>query len=142
MRAFSLALLAASGTALVTATVIPVSAQLARPQTVIGVTGGNDLVTEVQWRRGGYRGGYRGRHYGPGAGLGIGLATGALIGGALAAPYYAQGHYGSGYYAPAPRVYYGAPVGSGVAYCMRRFKSYDPASGTYLGYDGMRHACP
>jgi hypothetical protein len=111
------------------------------------VTGGNDLVTEVQWRRGwrggyGYRGGYRGRYYGPGIGLGIGLATGALIGGALASPYYAQGYYGSGYYAPAPRVYYGAPVGGGVAYCMRRFKSYDPASGTYLGYDGMRHACP
>ena len=29
-----------------------------------------------------------------------------------------------------------------VAYCMRRFRSYDPASGTYLGYDGLRHPCP
>ena len=56
MRAFFLALLAASGTALVTASALPASAQLARPQTVIGVTGGNDLVTEVQWRRG-WRGG-------------------------------------------------------------------------------------
>ena len=94
--------------------------------------------------RGGYRGGYggyRGRYYGPGIGLGIGLATGALIGGALAAPYY---------YAPGPTVYqeapvyYRAPVGGGdaVAYCMQRFKSYDPASGTYLGYDGNRHPCP
>jgi hypothetical protein len=29
-----------------------------------------------------------------------------------------------------------------VAYCMQRYKSYDPASGTYLGYDGQRHPCP
>jgi hypothetical protein len=29
-----------------------------------------------------------------------------------------------------------------VAYCMQRFRSYDPASGTYLGYDGLRHPCP
>jgi hypothetical protein len=29
-----------------------------------------------------------------------------------------------------------------VAYCSQRFKSYDPASGTYLGYDGLRHPCP
>ena len=32
--------------------------------------------------------------------------------------------------------------GDSVAYCMQRFKSYDPASGTYLGYDGKRHPCP
>jgi len=25
--------------------------------------------------------------------------------------------------------------------CAQRFRSYDPASGTYLGYDGRRHAC-
>jgi hypothetical protein len=31
---------------------------------------------------------------------------------------------------------------SSVAYCMQRFRSYDPASGTYLGYDGYRHPCP
>lgn len=29
-----------------------------------------------------------------------------------------------------------------VAYCMHRFKSYDPRSSTYLGYDGLRHSCP
>jgi hypothetical protein len=28
------------------------------------------------------------------------------------------------------------------AYCMDRFRSYDPATGTYLGYDGNEHACP
>jgi hypothetical protein len=35
---------------------------------------------------------------------------------------------------------YGAPApgGGDVAYCMQRFRSYDPDSGTYLGFDG-RH---
>ena len=28
------------------------------------------------------------------------------------------------------------------AYCVQRFQSYDPSSGTYLGYDGLRHPCP
>ncbi|WP_162136760.1 BA14K family protein, partial [Bradyrhizobium elkanii] len=30
----------------------------------------------------------------------------------------------------------------GASYCAQRYKSYDPASGTYLGYDGRRHPCP
>jgi hypothetical protein len=29
-----------------------------------------------------------------------------------------------------------------VAYCARRFRSYDPNSQTYLGRDGRRHSCP
>jgi len=43
-------------------------------------------------------------------------------------------------------------LGSGDAYppmdnsadgasCPQRYRSYDPASGTFLGYDGRRHAC-
>jgi hypothetical protein len=32
--------------------------------------------------------------------------------------------------------------GNSVAYCQQRFRSYDPASGTYMGYDGQRHPCP
>jgi hypothetical protein len=31
---------------------------------------------------------------------------------------------------------------SAVASCEARFRSYDPASGTYLGFDGTRHPCP
>jgi hypothetical protein len=27
------------------------------------------------------------------------------------------------------------------AYCARRYRSYDPASGTFLGTDGARHRC-
>jgi hypothetical protein len=26
-------------------------------------------------------------------------------------------------------------------YCARRYRSYDPASGTFIGYDGARHRC-
>ncbi|MGB9173724.1 BA14K family protein [Bradyrhizobium sp.] len=25
---------------------------------------------------------------------------------------------------------------------MQQYRSYDPRSGTYLGYDGFRHPCP
>ena len=30
---------------------------------------------------------------------------------------------------------------NGSSYCAQRYRSYDPASGTYLGYDGQRHPC-
>ena len=32
--------------------------------------------------------------------------------------------------------------GDAVAYCMQRYRSYDPRSGTYLNYDGNRYPCP
>ena len=52
--------------------------------------------------------------------------------------YYDDGYYDEGVVAAAP-----APAGDdSVAYCMQRYKSYDPSSGTYLGYDGQRHPCP
>lgn len=96
-------------------------------------------VETVQYRRG-WHGGYRG---GAGIGIGAGIA-GALIGGAIIGatqPYgyygYAPGYYGPAYVAPAPYV-----GGDAVGYCAQRFRSYDPYSGTYLGYDGLRHPCP
>ena len=91
------------------------------------------------YRGGVYRGGYRGYRggWGWGGGVAAGVATGALLGSALAAqPYYAPGPYYDGGYVVA------GPVASEVEYCMRRFRSYDPRSGTYLGYDGLRHPCP
>jgi hypothetical protein len=75
-----------------------------------------------------------------GWGLGAGLLGGAIVGGALAAPYY----YGEPYYYPPAAYgpgYYPAP-GSDPSYCASRYRSYDPATGTYLGYDGLRHPCP
>jgi hypothetical protein len=107
-------------------------------------------VQTVQWRGHGGRGGWRGGGW-RGPGIVGGLAAGGLIGGALAAassPYYGSGYYAPGYYAPPAYAYGGevyedGPVGGDAqAYCMQRFRSYDPASGTYLGYDGLRHPCP
>lgn len=65
---------------------------------------------------------HRHHHGSSAAAAGIGFAAGALLGSALSSQAY-------------------VPDGA-VAYCMRRFRSYDPASGTYLGYDGYRHRCP
>jgi hypothetical protein len=91
--------------------------------------------------RGGYGGGYRGG-YG-GGGFVPGIIGGAIIGGALAAPYYSRpyGYYDYGYYDDEPVVAV-VPGGGDVSYCIRRFRSYDPRSGTYLGNDGLRHPCP
>lgn len=77
--------------------------------------------------RPGYRGGYyrHGRYYPYGAAA-AGLAAGAIAGGALA-----SGPVVTGTVAP-----------TGSAYCAQRFKSYDPATGTYTGYDGLQHPCP
>lgn len=97
---------------------------------------------------GGWAGGPR--HYRRGGGFVPGLVAGAVIGGAIANSYaygpnyyYAPGYYDDSYYyddsAPAVAA---APGGDDVAYCMQTYRSYDPASGTYLGYDGQRHPCP
>jgi len=42
-----------------------------------------------------------------------------------------------------PRIY-GAPAAwtpAWYAYCRNKYRSFDPASGTFLGYDGRRHFC-
>jgi len=33
-------------------------------------------------------------------------------------------------------------MAQGDTYCAQRYRSYDPASGTFMGYDGQRHPCP
>jgi hypothetical protein len=83
-------------------------------------------VETVQWRGGGWRGGWGGGWRGGWGGVGLGLATGAIIGGALAAPYYGgYGYYSSPYY------------GGGYDY-----GDYSPAyyggyyAPTYYGYGG------
>ena len=32
--------------------------------------------------------------------------------------------------------------GEAAAYCAQRFRSYDPRTGTYVGFDGVERACP
>lgn len=81
-----------------------------------------------------YHHGYH--HHGGNIGAGIaGFAAGAILGGALASQphYYRRDYYG---YDRAPA------YGPSVRWCMRHYRSYDPRSGTYLGYDGHRHPCP
>ena len=74
-------------------------------------------------------------------------------------------HYYGGYYRPRYYSYYGPRYysdwrdtnyysepsyysddyrgdGDAVDYCMQRFISYDPDSGTYIGFDGFVHTCP
>jgi hypothetical protein len=79
----------------------------------------------------------------------VGLAAGAVVGGAIAASQYGYGGYGYGY-GQGPG-YYGydsgystgyTSGGQDAGYCAQRYRSYDPASGTYLGNDGRRHPCP
>jgi BA14K-like protein len=102
---------------------------------------------------GGWNGGYRHRR---GGGFIPGAVAGAVIGGALASSYPYYGYGGSDYYDYGynddPYSYGDAAVvaavpdavggDDAVAYCMQTYQSYDPASGTYLGYDGLRHPCP
>jgi hypothetical protein len=103
--------------------------------------------------RGGYSGGYSGGYRRGGGGFIPGAVAGAVIGGAIASQSY--GYYGGPGYAYGPGYYDDqyyddgavavapAPVGGDdVAYCMQTYRSYDPASGTYLGNDGYRHPCP
>lgn len=79
-----------------------------------------------QWSRGG-----SGRHW-SGRRHNRGYYAGPVFGGFWGGPY----AYDDGYYVGP------GPASADVAYCMRRFRSYDPGSGTYLGNDGYRHACP
>jgi hypothetical protein len=98
---------------------------------------------------GGGGGGYY-RHGGGGGGFIPGAIAGAMIGGAIAsgggyygAPGYPTNYYDDGYYVDGAVAVAPAPVDDeSDAYCMQRYRSYDPNSGTYLGYDGYRHPCP
>ncbi|HXH47367.1 MAG TPA: BA14K family protein [Bradyrhizobium sp.] len=106
--------------------------------------GGSRHIAGGNWHGGG------GRHWNHHrrGGFWPGFAAGAAIGGIGSYAYYGSGY---GYYDdPYDYGYYDEPSvaivqdggGDSAAYCAQRFKSYDPASGTYLGYDGKRHPCP
>jgi hypothetical protein len=73
---------------------------------------------------------YRGGNGGAVAAGVVGLAAGALIAGAIASQAQA---------APPPPP--GTVSPSVAAYCARKYRSYDPGSGTFLAHDGMRYVC-
>jgi len=116
------------------------------------VGGGNWAAGRTAWNGGGgnwHGGGWHGGHRG---GWIPGAVAGAVVGGAIANSYAYYGgpgyyDYGPDYYAD--NTYYdsGPEVavvqgGGDPSYCAQRYRSWDPASGTYLGYDGQRHPCP
>lgn len=117
------------------------------------------LVDTVQWRRRGWGGGWgrpawhdgwggwgpgwgwRRSAWGWGAG---GFAAGALVGASLARPWSVYDPYYSSWgYAPRP-VFAAAPGWGGrtVAWCAQRYRTYDPATGTFIGKGGRRIRCP
>jgi len=53
-------------------------------------------------------------------------------------PYYGTYNYGYSY----PGYYGYAYPGANQAWCEAHFRSYNPATGMYLGYDGAYHTCP
>lgn len=92
-----------------------------------------------------------GWHHGWHRGWGPAALAAGVIGGAVAAataplwgPRYYDYAWGPAYpvydYVPAaPAVVVGG--GAGVAWCEAHFRSYNPATGMYLGYDGVYHRC-
>lgn len=111
------------------------------------------------WHHGGgyhhdyYRGGWHHRDNGAAIAAGIGgLALGAIVGSAIASPgyydeppvYYQRPvpvervYPARRYYRVAPRTVY---YGDHATVCAEHYRSYDPRSDTFLGYDGYRHRC-
>ncbi len=107
---------------------------------------------------------YRRHHHGDGVALGAaGLAAGVLLGSALASrpryveegPVYVEPDYVEPVpvYQPRARVYvedpgYVQPVRelrpwspAWRRYCSQRYRSFDPGTGTFIGYDGREHFC-
>lgn len=110
-------------------------------------SGSRSVATAGNWQGGSN---WSGRHWHHRrGGFWPGFAAGAAIGGLGSYAYYGggYGYYDDPYYYDS---YYDEPSvavvpdsgGDSAAYCAQRYRSYDPASGTYLGYDGQRHPCP
>jgi hypothetical protein len=104
---------------------------------------------QLRYQHHGYAHGYgRGNGYGYGVGVGVGAAAaGVIIGGAMeqnqgydpAESYPVYSDQSPPYDDASPQL---VNDGDSIAYCQQTYRSYDPASGTYLGYDGLRHPCP
>lgn len=110
-------------------------------------------------------GGVLGAIIGGAADDGRGAAIGAVIGATAGAIIASQGERrSSGYYwwrsgcyiqrrdgswirvstqyCGQPAIFMPRVSADAIAYCASRYRSYDPVSMTYLGYDGRRHPCP
>jgi hypothetical protein len=95
------------------------------------------------WHSAGWNGGWHGdhfhhRHFFPGVAFAVG---GGYYGPDYYYDYgpdytYQDDGYDTGTVAVTPE------TGGDASYCAQRYRSWDPGSGTYLGYDGLRHPCP
>jgi hypothetical protein len=112
---------------------VALSAGTAQAAPLVGVQSAPaQLSSEVELVRGGYyRGGYGGhryygrRHYGRNIGIGIGAA---IIGGVILS---------EAARAERRRVY-----SSDYERCAQTYRSFEPRTGMYTGYDGVRRVCP
>jgi BA14K-like protein len=107
--------------------------------------GGADHFTG---RGGGLRGGFRRGGFGIAPDTPRGAVVGAIIGGGYGGSYDGPGYeYGPSYhddsYANTGDQGFALdqwPIGN-ANNCAQRYRSYDPASGSYIGADGQRHLC-
>ena len=117
------------------ATFNPMTSAVAQPRvdhklyTDVSKGGG---IESVRYYGGSYGNHYRGyrdyghhRHYGRNIGIGIGSA---IVGGVLLSE--------------AARAYDPADYGDGWDRCAETYRSFEPSTGMYTGYDGVRRICP
>jgi hypothetical protein len=84
------------------------------------------VVEKAQYRgRGGYRGNGGNRRGGGGLAIGLGAA---IIGGIILSE--------------AARAEHRSNNGSDWERCAQTYRSFEPSTGMYTGYDGERHTCP
>jgi len=91
--------------------------------------GGGNMGGDDWWR-------FHHRHFdGPNVGFGFGFNTGPDY-------YYDQPSYT--YVEPSYSYSYARPAYAydADAYCAARFRSWNPVTHTYMGYDGLPHPCP
>ncbi|MBM6579946.1 BA14K family protein [Microvirga sp. BT689] len=118
------------------ASAIPASATPVQTRALPQVEEAYPNESYAQYYRRGYRPYYHDRYYyrrnnGAAVAAGVaGLAAGALIAGAISSQAQAA--------APQPP---GVTDPQVAAYCARKYRSYDPASGTFLAANGMRYVC-
>jgi hypothetical protein len=134
MRKFVMALAGAA----VLVSALPASASPVQNRPLPQIDQAYPNESYAQYYRRGYRPYYRDRYYyrrgnGSAVAAGVaGLAAGALIAGAIANQAQAQPA------APPPP---GTIDPQMAAYCARKYRSYDPATGTFLATNGMRYVC-
>ena len=87
--------------------------------------GGRGLGMRSGRRFGGYRGNRSGGNFGRNAGIGIGAA---IIGGVILSQ--------------AARSAHRRDHGSDWERCAETYRSFEPSTGMYTGYDGVRRTCP